>query len=312
MSRPQTIIIVSEDYKKLSNDFYRYQIQLGYIKETCRTRQLYLNEFLSWLEQNGISTIDEIQAHQIQSYYQYISHRPSKQKEGNLSEKYIITIMKSISQFYTMLQSKGETETNPVNSIKLDYPRNESTRETLSQEEINQLYQACESIEERAILSLGYGCGLRSGEMENLDVEEVKLRSSILIVSKGKGNKRRVIPMSKGVKEDLSKYHKYRRKVRVRTKSFMLNSRDRRMREYTYNKHLKSLLEKAGIKKTTCAEHSRSITIHNLRHSIASHLIEQGIPVEQVRDFLGHSQLETTQIYTHISKSQLRKLIDET
>ena len=303
MSRSSSIIVITENYQELSNSFYRYQTQLGYIKETCRTRQLYLNEFLSWLEQNGISTIDNVQAYQIQAYYHYISNRPSKQKEGNLSEKYIITIMKSISQFYTMLQTKGEIETNPVSSIKLDYPRNERTRTILSQKEIDQLYQACKSIEERAILSLGYGCGLRSGELENLNVEDVKLRSSILIVTKGKGNKRRVIPMSKGVKEDLSKYNNYRRKVKVRTKAFILNSRDRRMREYTYNKHLKSLLEKAKIKK--------NITIHNLRHSIASHLIEQGIPVGQVRDFLGHSQLETTQIYTHINKQQIRDLIND-
>jgi integrase/recombinase XerD len=74
------------------------------------------------------------------------------------------------------------------------------------------------------------------------------------------------------------------------------------MKEYTFNKDLKRIIERAGIK-------DKTLSMHSLRHSIASHLIEQGISVDQVRLFLGHSQLETTQTYTHISKQQLKNLI---
>ena len=77
------------------------------------------------------------------------------------------------------------------------------------------------------------------------------------------------------------------------------------MQKGTYNKHLKILVERTENE----AIKEKQITIHNLRHSIATHLLEQGVPVEQVRMFLGHSQLETTQIYTHISRKQLENLM---
>jgi len=77
------------------------------------------------------------------------------------------------------------------------------------------------------------------------------------------------------------------------------------MQKGTYNRNLKILIDRAGNQ----AIQEKEITIHNLRHSIATHLIEQGITVEQVRMFLGHSQLETTQVYTHISKRLLNKLM---
>jgi integrase/recombinase XerD len=84
----------------------------------------------------------------------------------------------------------------------------------------------------------------------------------------------------------------------------MLHSRGGRMQKGTYNKRLRQLIFRTGNE----AIEQKQITIHNLRHSIATHLLEQGIPVEQVREFLGHSQLETTQIYTHINRKHLQNL----
>src|SRR5690606_30460548 len=84
----------------------------------------------------------------------------------------------------------------------------------------------------------------------------------------------------------------------------ILNSKGFRMQEWTYNKILKKLLKKIKIPE----ERIRKISIHSLRHSIATHLLENGMELEKVRDFLGHSQLETTEIYTHINKNQLNNL----
>ncbi len=162
---------------------------------------------------------------------------------------------------------------------------------------------------------MAYGCGLRATELQNCNIEDIKLREKILIVPKGKGNKRRVIPMSNGVVKDLSNYYYNEREALTQGRdyklnasnqnAFMLHSRGGRMMDDTYNKHLKILIERT--ENETIKE--KQITIHCLRHSIATHLLEQGIAVEQVRIFLGHSQLETTQIYTHISKQQLKELI---
>ena len=307
MSRPKSIIVVNNDYRILSDRFYSYQKRLGYAKETCRTRQLNVNEFLSWLEQRGRTKIEEIKPNEIQSYYQYLKTRPSKQRAGKLSDKYVYTVIKSIDQLFTMLQTEGKLKINPVGKLKLKYPNNQQTRKAISQEEINQLYQACETVKERAILSLAYGCGLRAGELENINKSDIKLRANIIVVTKGKGNKRRIVPLSKGVKEDLYRYHKIRERQINNQQSehaFILNKRGRRMRKYTYNKELKKLVKRTKIEE--------EITIHTLRHSIASHLLKEGVPVEQVRDFLGHSQLETTQVYTHINKEQLKEMMNET
>jgi len=146
------------------------------------------------------------------------------------------------------------------------------------------------------------------------NVEDVKLKDKLLIVPKGKGMKRRVVPMSSGVVKDLADYY-YQERQQLTTgrdykpglKAFMLHSRGGRMQKWTYNKILKQL-----IKRTRNYEMiNKEISIHHLRHSIATHLIEQGIKLEQVRLFLGHNQLETTQIYTHISQQQLSKLMKD-
>lgn len=312
MSRPSSIIVVNQEYRDLSDRFYRYQKRLGYVEETCNTRRLYINEFLSWLERKGQLEIQQVQPKGIQSYYIYISERPNKSEPGVLSPKTTFGHMKTVEHLFTMLQSEGRIIINPISTLKFPYPRQESERQVLTQEEINELYESCESSWERSILSLAYGCGLRVGELEKMNIEDVRLREKILIVPKGKGNKRRVVPMSKGVVSDVSDYYFNERPFTngediKDDKAFMLNSRGGRMREWTYNKYLKQLIERTENK--TIKE--KGISIHNLRHSIATHLIEQGIPVEQVRQFLGHSQLETTQVYTHISKQQLKDLIKD-
>ncbi|MDL2297309.1 tyrosine-type recombinase/integrase, partial [Bacteroidales bacterium OttesenSCG-928-E04] len=181
-------------------------------------------------------------------------------------------------------------------------PRDNASRTALSRAETELIYAAAETGKERAILAMGYGCGLRVGEMVACNVEDVNLRDGILIVPRGKGNKRRAVPMSGGVKEALSEYLHNERFSRE--KAFMLNERGRRMRKWTYNHRLQEIIERTGDQ----ALIGKRITTHHLRHSIATHLLESGVDVKQVQLFLGHYHLETTQVYTHISQKQLEKL----
>lgn len=125
-------------------------------------------------------------------------------------------------------------------------------------------------------------------------------RTGLLYVREGKGAKRRVVPMSKQVKNDLQTYAYKERKAKPNETAFLIGHTGIRINENTASKTLKTLLEKAEIK--------REITLHSLRHSIATHLLESGMSLEDVREFLGHSHLESTQIYTRISKKQISKL----
>lgn len=312
MGRPSNIVVVTEDYQKLAESFYQYQKRLGYVENSYKARFNYLNEFLQWLEQQGILDITQIQAPEINRYYQYISSRPSKKDGGALSQKTTHSHMRIIRDLFEMLLRNGQIPINPTSTLNFPYPKISEERTVLDQDEIKQLYQATETAQEQAILSLAYGCGLRVGELVKCNVEDIRLREKILIVPQGKGNKRRVVPMSSGVAKDLANYYYNERDELTKGRdfkpnqnAFMLHSRGGRMQKDTYNQHLKALIERTG----NLELREKQITIHSLRHSIATHLLEQGIAVEQVRMFLGHSQLETTQIYTHISQKQLEDLI---
>lgn len=312
MGRPSNIVVVNADYRKLADSFYQYQKRLGYTSKSNKARFNYLNEFLHWLEVQGNLIITSITAPSIQQYYNYISERPSKKDGGILSQKTTHGHMRIVRDLFEMLLQESKIIINPTATLKFFYPQSCEERNVLTQEEIKQLYEVVTTAQEKAILSLAYGCGLRAAELESCNIEDIKLREKILIVPKGKGNKRRVVPLSNGVVKDLSNYY-YNERENLTTgrdynpkeTAFMLHSRGGRMNDDTYNKYLKRMIARTENNELI----EKEITIHCLRHSIATHLLEQGIPVEQVRLFLGHSQLETTQIYTHINQNQLRNLI---
>lgn len=312
MARARSIIIVNKTYQDLAEQFYKYLLRLGYNPKSSRSRYNYICEFLSWLEQKGELEITKITAHQISQFYSYISERPSKKDGGILSQKTTHSHMRNVRDLFMMLQNEGQIKSNPCSTLKFPYPREKAERTVLTQVEITTLYKASETAQERAILSLAYGCGMRAGELTKCNIEDVRLKEKILIVPDGKGSKRRVVPISTGVVKDLSDYYYNEREALTKGRdykpkddAFMLNSRGGRMNKWTYNKYLKRIIDRTENQ----AIKDKQITIHNLRHSIATHLLEQGIPVEQVRLFLGHSQLETTQIYTHISRRQLQNLM---
>jgi len=314
MARPKTLLLLTITYQNLSQHYYQYLLKLGYHAHTSRSQYNYIKEFLYWLEQKGRLDISEVTTSELEDYYDYLSSRPSMNNGTTLSEKTTFAHLRNVRDLFTMLQKEGVVKVNPYGGLSLSAPQSKVERIILSQEEISQLYEVAESAQERAILSLAYGCGLRANELRKCNVEDVKLRTKLLIVPSGKGLKRRVVPMSKGVVKDLAEYYYQEREnlkmgkdYRPGLKAFMLHSRGGRMQSWTYNKYLKKMIERTE----SYSMKIKKITIHSLRHSIASHLIQQGIETEQVRLFLGHSQLETTQIYTHINQEQIAKLIED-
>ena len=234
--------------------------------------------------------IAKVSPGQINDYYRYLSIRPSLKDGGTLSQKTTHGHLRNVRDLFTMLQDEGKITVNPCSTLNFPYPGRTSERTVLTQTEIGELYEATETAQERAILSLAYGCGLRVGELEKCYIKDIRLKDKTLIVPDGKGHKRRVVPLSGGVAKDLGDYFYYERDLLKMGRdfknagfAFMLNSRGGRMKKWTYNKYLKRIIERTENK----AIKSKQITIHSLRHSIATHLLEQGILVGQVRMFLG-------------------------
>lgn len=266
--------------------------RLGYSRTSINMLPSCVKEFLEFTAK----PVQEIQSKDITNYHEYLKERPNKRTKGGLSESYINHHIYSLKLFFGWQQEKGAITENPISSLEFKAPTSKP-REILSTEEIKILYNACETLKERAVLSLFYGCGIRRSEGEKLNLKDIHFRSNLLYVREGKGNKRRAVPLSPQVKKDLWNYATKERETKENETAFMTNKIKERTRGSSYNKILKSILEKTGIKK--------EITLHCLRHSIATHLLESGLSVENVRDFLGHKHLESTQIYTRVKSKQI-------
>lgn len=264
-------------------------------------------EFLRGLEEKGIHHLHEIEPIHIADHYEYLSQRPNKRRPGGLSSRMITHHIYAIRLFLNYQEQSGNITQNPMSG--LNFPRPEShEREILTIEEIKQLYAVCETFREKTILGLFYGCGLRRSEGVALNVKDISLNSSLLYVREGKGNKRRVIPINEKVKEDFRNYLYHERWAKEGETAFITNNNGTRANGNSLNTAFKAILERAQNHFQIFKFTHFQISLHNLRHSIATHLLENGLSVEYVRDFLGHKHLEATQIYTRISKKKLHRL----
>lgn len=305
LEKPET-----PQYTILLENYYQYTAIVGYSESGRKMKYFNVAEFLVWLENEQITEIDKIQAHHIKQHYEYLKNRPNRKREGVLSLKTVTSHMRSIRVFFSWLQESRIIISNPMSTLKFNYPKHDrKARTILSIAEIKELYKATETLQELAILSLAYGCGLRSMEVTAVNTGDIKLNDGLLIVPKGKGNKRRVIPINRRIEQDFRNYIDNERYLYLKDekeKAFILNIKGERMKNYTVRKILGRIIERTENRTII----NKNISLHNLRHSIATHLLEQGVPVEQVRNFLGHTHLETTEIYTRVSQKQLKSLME--
>lgn len=275
-------------------EFTGYIRQIGYGKGSRRQIPNCVKEFLEVTNK----PFKSINQEDIMDFYRYLETRPLKRGTGALSEAMIAHYVSGLKTFFNWLEQSGQVKHNPISNIRFKSPRG-NPREPLSQKEIQQLFEAAATAKETAILHLFYSCGLRRTEAENLNTADIHFNKNLLYVREGKGAKRRAIPINERVKKELENYHNHER-TRIDDGAFVLNGTNRRMSGDSYNRALKKIIERTGI--------NRETTLHHLRHSIATHLLENGLGIEFVRDFLGHSHLEATQIYAKVPRRLLKKL----
>ena len=213
--------------------------------------------------------------------------------------------MRNLQQYLGHLLALGTLKTNPASHLKFTAVGEKTERFIFSQEQIQTLYKAA-NLEERILLNIGYGCGLRVQEISDLNKEDIRLIENIVIVQKGKNSKRRIVPISQKISDELSDY------LKDKTSEVFTNSKGSRMQEWTLNKKLKQLILKTEFGQKLTWEELNKIGIHSLRHSIATHLLQNGMKLEQVQKFLGHNHIESTEIYTHITQNQINSLYDNT
>lgn len=223
------------------------------------------------------------------------------------SSKTIARQISSIRSFHQFLLREKVAQQDPT--VHLEMPKKEQTLpKVLSIEEIDLLISAPsiekpQGIRDIAILEMMYGSGMRISELIELNLEDVHITMGFVRVF-GKGGKERIIPLGRGALTACSNYLTEARPqlqgTAAKTEAFFITQRGKRFTRQGCWKIIKEHAQTAGI--------TKEITPHVLRHSFATHLIENGADLRAVQELLGHSDISTTQIYTHVSKTRLSEV----
>ncbi|MBS9463279.1 tyrosine-type recombinase/integrase [Flagellimonas sp. 389] len=276
-------------FTDLQNSFKLWLERLGYAKYTIKHHSKSMALFFQLTREKGINKLEDITGETILQFQAELEKQP-------IAAQTFQSRLGSLRLFDQYLESYGH---QPIITVKLKViPHFETPKTILTQQEIKQLYEVTDNsklgYKDRAILAIYYGCGLRASEGLNLQVKDLDFRNGLLQVGKTKTRTPRYVPMSAAVMEDLKDYLYGARPQILKVKSdvVLVHSKGRYKEAAGFNDRLKKLTELAGIEK--------KISLHSLRHSIATHLLENGMPLEQIRQFLGHGSMEVTQRYTHI------------
>ena len=306
MGAPSKHKIYTEFYQEQAVNYKKHLDILGLNPETTQARYLYLREFFSYLENNKIFTIKQVTPKEIAQYNDYLKAKKSQRTGKALKQKSIYDHMRNLQQYLGYLLEIETIKSNPASHLKFTAVSENVARFIFSQDQIQALYQVA-NLEERTILNIGYGCGLRVQEMSDLNKEDIRFSENLVIVQKGKNSKRRLVPISDKIKTELEEFIFSNENKR---NEVFVHSKGQRMQTGTLNKRLKNLIQKAQLNLNETQ--LNTIGILNLRHSIATHLLQNGMKLEQVQKFLGHSHIESTEIYTHITQNQINSLYDNT
>ena len=167
----------------------------------------------------------------------------------------------------------------------------------LSKEEVKLILNAHSNIKHRTMLSLIYSCGLRRGELLNLKPNDIDSKRGIVIIRQSKGKKDRIVPLSPKILEMLRDYY-----VISKPKTWLFEGQNvgEHYSEQSLQSVLKQALQKVG--------NTKPVTLHWLRHSYATHLLENGTDLRYIQELLGHNSSKTTEIYTHVSTKSIQQI----
>lgn len=300
------LTIKSESFRYVEKSFAEWLDVLGYAPQSVYYMPNYIRELLHYLEQNGTTTINKIDNKKIKEYYNQLKMRPNMRRGGGLSGASLNGHLNAIYKFMDYLRQSGRLIL-PL----LKIPREKKSTEemiALTQEEIQQLYKACEGgnawqerydMRDKAMLAILYGCGLRRNEAYHLDVSDILFDRQLVHVRKGKNYKERFVPIGKTNLSYLQDYIYESRPQFIKDNkepALLVSTQKARMQGQSMLYRLNLLI----VRTENFLLREKQIGLHTLRHSIATHLLENGMSLENISRFLGHSSLESTQIYTHL------------
>ena len=307
--------LISAAFKYVEKSFGEWLDVLGYNEHSVYEMPNQVRALLHYLEQQGKTSLKDITKEEIKTYYHNVlKYRPNKTKGGSLSNGTLNKHLDALNKFCDYLRQSGR---QIIPALSIQREENDSkTPAVLTEAEVKALYKACDdypewsknkaewfypalALRDKAMLTIYYGCGLRRNEGIHIELNDIWWDKQLLHVKKGKNYKERFVPISKSGIKHLERYLYDARPMLLREKksdAFFINERGKPMQGAMMLLRLNTLIERTQNARLQ----EKQAGLHTLRHSIATHLLGNGMDMEKIKDFLGHTSLESTQIYTHL------------
>jgi len=308
----------SEAYRYIVRSYGEWLGVLGYNEQTVYQLPIHVQELLYYAESKGYAGLHQLNINLFKEHYYRLKGRSNKRRGGGLSNNYLNMHLQALQKFSDYLRQSGRLL---LPRLDLRAERDESIiTDILTPDEIKQLYEVTRypyearkydkgikfyeamQLRDQAMLTVFYGCGLRRNEGYHLDTGDIHFHSGLLHVRRGKGYKERFVPVTgQGIKY-LEQYLYDGRPYFItgRQDALFVTYSGGRLSGQALLVRLKALIALTG----NAELQQKDIHLHTLRHSIATHLLQNGMTLERIREFLGHTSLESTQIYTHFLELQ--------
>ena len=295
---------MSSDLKKnpLVDSFLStLRLEKGLSENTIKAYSNDCQAFNKWLFiKKRYATTDSSES-DIENYLKYL-------KSINLSNSSINRKLSSLKHFFNYLSKAKLLKSNPI--LNISGPKKSAVLpKSLSIIDVNSLIEAPDctnfiGLRDRAMIELMYATGVRISELINLEYSNIDLNRSLIKVM-GKGGKERMIPFGDDALSWLTNYIEFRRKnnLSLNSRDFFISQQGRKITRQAFWHRIKIYLKALGL--------SMDISPHTLRHAFATHLLNNGADLRSVQMLLGHSDLSTTQIYTHIAKQRLSDMVKQ-
>ncbi len=282
----------------LLKDFLSYlSLERALSSNTVKAYENDINKFFNYLHARGIN-FDNVRRDIISDFLW-------EQREQGMEATTVARSLVALKMFFRFLLREGYIEDDPT--LALESPRLwKRLPQTLSVDEVERILNIIpdgepQYIRDRAIVEVLYASGLRISELVNLTLKDINLDVGFLRC-RGKGGKERIVPLGKKAIQAVRKYFRHSRSYYLKKPSeyIFLNRSGNKLSRQSCWKIIKKYARLAGIKKR--------ISPHTLRHSFATHLLERGAQLRAVQEMLGHADISTTQIYTHIDREYLKQI----
>ncbi|MFX0064491.1 MAG: site-specific tyrosine recombinase/integron integrase [Candidatus Hermodarchaeota archaeon] len=270
------------------------EVEKNYSLNTCEQYGYDLRLFLKYLENKPLKKITTLDIRQ------FLIHL---KKDRNYAPASLHRKICAIRSFYRFLTRQGYLVADPSTQIASPkVPR--SLPKYLTLEQVEAFLKNVRKIRDKAIIELLYSSGLRVSELCILNIDDINFKENSLKVRKAKGNKQRYVLFNDRVKETLMKYLEQRKvPINANGKALFLNRTKRRMQPGS--------VQRIIAKYRKLANFPKNLTPHTLRHTFATHLMQNGADIRSIQELLGHASLSTTQIYTHVDTNHLRRAYNQ-